>query len=85
MTCDHQWQESGTSKKHDWVCSKCKILYTVLKGLDDNQYTYTTHGTAHVQLDKGTYTLEKLKELVAALEKMNKAAHDSMQPIKEKT
>jgi hypothetical protein len=36
MTCDHQWQESGTSKKHDWVCSKCKILYTVLKGLDDD-------------------------------------------------
>jgi len=36
MACDHQWQESGTSKKHDWVCSKCKILYTVLKGLDDD-------------------------------------------------
>ena len=36
MTCEHQWQESGTSKKHDWVCSKCKILYTVLKGLDDD-------------------------------------------------
>jgi hypothetical protein len=36
MTCNHQWQESGTSKKHDWVCSKCKILYTVLKGLDDD-------------------------------------------------
>jgi hypothetical protein len=36
MTCDHQWQESGTSKKHDWVCSKCKILYTVLKGMDDD-------------------------------------------------
>ena len=36
MTCDHQWQESGTSKKHDWVCSKCKILYTALKRLDDD-------------------------------------------------
>jgi len=85
MTCDHQWQESGTSKKHDWVCSKCKILYTVLKRLGEDKYTYTTHGTARVQLDKGTYTLEKLKELVAALEQMNQAAHDSMQPIKEKT
>jgi hypothetical protein len=85
MTCDHQWQESGTSKKHDWVCSKCKILYTVLKGLGEDKYTYTTHGTARVQLDKGTYTLEKLKELVAALEQMNKAAHASMQPTKEIT
>jgi len=85
MTCDHQWQESGTSKKHDWVCAKCKILYTVLKGLGEDKYTYTTHGTAHVQLEKGTYTLEKLKELVAALEKMNKAAHASMQPTKEIT
>jgi len=36
MTCNHEWQESGTSKKHDWVCSKCKILYTALKRLDDD-------------------------------------------------
>ena len=36
MTCDHQWKESGTSKKHDWSCTKCKILYTVLKRLNDD-------------------------------------------------
>lgn len=36
MTCNHEWQEAGTSKKHDWVCSKCKILYTALKRLDDD-------------------------------------------------
>ena len=85
MTCDHQWQDASSSKKPDWACAKCKGLYSVLKGLGDDRYTYTTYGTAHVQLDKGTYTLEKLKELVAALEQMNQAAHGSIQPTKETT
>ena len=36
MTCDHQWQDASSSKKPDWACAKCKILYSVLKGLDDD-------------------------------------------------
>ena len=35
MTCDHQWQDASSSKKPDWACAKCKILYSALKRLDD--------------------------------------------------
>jgi len=56
MTCDHQWQESGTSKKHDWVCSKCKILYTVLKGLDDDDIqTYVRPWQGLTDADKKSF------------------------------
>jgi hypothetical protein len=51
--------------------------------MSEEGYSYKSYATAHVQLDEGTYTLEQLKELVAALEKMNQAAHDSAQPTKE--
>ena len=36
MTCDHQWQDASSSKKPDWACAKCKILYSALKRLDDD-------------------------------------------------
>jgi hypothetical protein len=51
--------------------------------VDNNHYTHTTYETSCVHLDGGTYTLEELKELVAAMQKMNQAAYDSMQPTKE--
>jgi hypothetical protein len=51
----------------------------------DDAHFYQTYGTTCVVLNEGSYTLQELKELVAALEKMNKVAHDSMQPIKETT
>jgi hypothetical protein len=35
MTCNHQWQEAGTSLKPEWACIKCKGLYSVLKRMDD--------------------------------------------------
>jgi hypothetical protein len=61
MTCDHQWQESGTSKKHDWVCSKCKILYTVLKGLDDDDiqnYVRPWQGLTKDEMEHLSYKAE---------------------------
>ena len=30
MTCIHQWQDASSSKKPDWVCAKCKALYSLL-------------------------------------------------------
>ena len=36
MTCDHQWQDASSAKKPDWACAKCKILYSALKRLDDD-------------------------------------------------
>jgi phosphoserine phosphatase len=40
MTCIHQWQDASSSKKPDWVCAKCKILYSALKRLDDDIQNY---------------------------------------------
>ena len=68
MTCDHQWQESGTSKKHDWVCSKCKILYTVLKGLADDDiqnYVRPWQGLTDAQHLKACQLAEAGNYLVA--------------------
>lgn len=51
--------------------------------MSEEGYSYKSYPMAQVQLEEGIYTLEELKELVAALEKLNQAAHDSLQPTKE--
>ena len=45
------------------------------------EYDYNTYGEARVWLDDGAYTLSKLKELVACLERMNAANAARMKEI----
>ena len=51
----------------------------------DDAHFHQTYGTTCVVLNEGSYTLEELKELVAALEKLNQATHGSIQPTEETT
>jgi len=31
MTCNHQWHDATSSTGPEWICAKCKALYSKIK------------------------------------------------------
>lgn len=60
MTCNHQWQEAGTSLKPEWACTKCKVLYTVLKRMGSVEAAMATNPYRDQVIEEVAQHVEKL-------------------------